>query len=100
MLDKINSKKSIEKFKIQLKKLFLIIAFPTLLSACSSQPVVMKNQINPPAETMVKSEPVHKFTGTTVGDLVEHYLDLIAQYRKLAIRHDDLVNWINNYNKE
>lgn len=49
---------------------------------------------------MVKSEPVHKFAGTTVGDLVEHYLDLIAQYRKLAIRHDDLVNWINNYNKE
>ena len=49
---------------------------------------------------MVKSEPVHKFTGTTVGDLFEHYLDLIAQYRKLAIRHDDLVNWINNYNKE
>lgn len=48
---------------------------------------------------MIKSERIHTFTGSTVGDLVEHYLDLISQYRKLAIRHDDLIDWINNYNK-
>lgn len=49
---------------------------------------------------MIKSEPIHTFAGQTVGDLVEEYLHLISQYKKLAIRHDSLVDWINNNNKQ
>lgn len=49
---------------------------------------------------MIRAEPVKKFNGKKVGDLVESYLDLISQYRKLSIRHNDLVDWINKNNKQ
>ena len=61
--------------------------------------MAVKQTLIPPAETMIKAEPVKQFHGTKVGDLVESYLELISQYRKLAIRHDDLVDWINKNNK-
>ena len=49
---------------------------------------------------MIRAEPVKQFNGKKVGDLVESYLDLISQYRKLSIRHNDLVDWINKNNKQ
>lgn len=36
-----------------------------------------------------------RFTGRTVNDLVEAYLDLLDQYRKGQIRHNDLVDFLN-----
>lgn len=77
----------------------MIFSFLTLLSGCSAPPVVVKQKLYPPAETMIRAEPVKQFNGKKVGDLVESYLDLISQYRKLSIRHNDLVDWINKNNK-
>ena len=79
--------------------MFLMLGSLMTLCGCSTPPVVVKQSIVPPAETMIKAEPVQPFTGKKVGDLVESYLNLITQYRKLSIRHNDLVDWINKNNK-
>ena len=79
--------------------MFLIFGFLTTLSGCSTAPVVVGQKLVPPAETMIRAEPVDPFIGSTVGDLVHSYLDLIFQYKKLSIRHNDLVDFINKNNK-
>lgn len=48
----------------------------------------------------MKAEKPPVFNGKTVGDLVDYSLDLLTSYNKLSIRHDALVNWINDYNKK
>ena len=48
---------------------------------------------------MIRAEPIDPFIGSTVGDLVHSYIDLITQYKKLSIRHNDLVDFINKHNK-
>ena len=53
----------------------------------------------PPSEAAVKSDLPPVFMGKTVADLVDYNLDLLSQYRKLSIRHDALVDWIYNKNK-
>lgn len=61
--------------------------------------MVVREQLVPPAETMIRAEPIDPFIGSTVGDLVHSYIDLITQYKKLSIRHNDLVDFINKHNK-
>ena len=69
------------------------------LSGCSVTRVVAEPDLVPPSEAAVKSELPPVFMGKTVADLVDYNLDLLSQYRKLSIRHDALVDWVYNKNK-
>ena len=43
-------------------------------------------------ETLEEACMIH---GIDVNDVVEEYLDLLAQYKQGQIRHNELVDWIN-----
>lgn len=88
--------------KQKLIQTYFGLLFLLMLSGCSTtqpQPVIEATPI-PPAEAAVKAEKPPVFNGKTVGDLVDYSLDLLTSYNKLSIRHDALVNWINDYNKK
>ena len=44
---------------------------------------------------MVRMQNPPVFQGKKVNDVVEAYLDLLAQYKQGQIRHNELVDWIN-----
>ena len=86
--------------KLNLILIFFAIISPLLLSGCSTTQAVVELAPIPPAEGVIKAEKPPVFNGKTVGDLVDYNLDLLASYNKLSIRHNALVDWINNYNKK
>ena len=65
-----------------------------MLSGCSTTQAVHQSSV-PPAETMVRMQNPPVFQGKRVNDVVEAYLDLLAQYKQGQIRHNELVDWIN-----
>lgn len=89
-----------ESLKQQLIQTYFGLLFLLLLSGCSTTQAVVETVPIPPAEAAVKAEKPPVFNGKTVGDLVDYNLDLLSAYNKLSIRHDALVDWINNYNKK
>lgn len=91
------SDKSLEQKLIQT---YFGLLFLLLLSGCSTTQAVVETTPIPPSEAAVRAEKPPVFNGKTVGDLVDYNLDLLSAYNKLSIRHDALVDWINNYNKK
>ena len=83
-------------------KILPIIFFPLLLAACSGGGVSIVTSslpCHPPAETMVKAEPLTAIPASsmTMNEIIQGWVQDNQKYSILRNRDSLLIDWVNDH---